>query len=113
MERNGIEYDPETNLPKLRDGLIWQIHESGSNGYLSIAIVESITYAKHTFLWLNWGWTTEYLTHEGLYSILRTDDLSDTAVQKKAEELFRDLDRMDETKRRVAELVGNYPPKKL
>ena len=113
MEPSEIEYDPETNLPKLRDGLVWQIRESASSGYLSISIVESVTYAKHTFLWLEWGLTTEYRTYEGLYSILRTDGLSDIAVQSKAEELFRELDRRDETKNRVSSLVGIYPPHKL
>lgn len=115
MEHNEIEYDEATNLPKLREGLFWYISES--NGWLSISIAEKVAYYKHKFNFLfwdfNWGEETKYNTYEGLYGHLRDTELSDGEVRAKAENLYIQLENLDETKNRIKALVGVYPPKKL
>lgn len=113
MERNGIEYDPETGLPKLREGLFWRIKAADTSNYLDISIVTEITYPKYSFLGVGWNRVTEYFTYEGLYVYARTEDVSTARIKTLAEVLYRDLDRMDETTARVDALVGIYPPKNL
>jgi hypothetical protein len=107
-----VEYDPETNLPKLRDGLFWKISDNES-GYINISIVEECIYNQHSFLGIEWGSVTRYDTYEGLYGYLRETEMSDTEIQLKAEELYRKLSTLDSRKKRAASLAGIYPPKKL
>lgn len=111
MERNDIEYDPETGLPQLREGLFWRIGDT-SSGYLAISIEHEVSYHKE-FMGVKYGKRTDLKTYEGLYAHIRTSAMSDDEIKDKAEELYTELDRLDATKARIESLVGIYPPKKL
>lgn len=112
MERNGIEYDPMTNLPKLREGLLWKIGTTSSRGYLTISIEHEVQLYKE-LMGVKYGKHTELRTYEGLYRHLRTDDLSNEAIRAKADELYTELDTLTVNKARMDSLVGLYPPKSL
>jgi hypothetical protein len=112
VERNGIEYDPETNLPKLREGLFWKIRRIEGASALSLSIVEQAEFYKYTFLWLNWGSYTEYRTFEGLYTHI-SSNLSDDRIKTEAEKLYTQLVEMESIEDWLTEREGIYPPKKL
>lgn len=112
MEPKEIEYDPETNLPKLPDGLFWKI-KARRSGYVSIEIVREVTNPKHTFFGFKWGYETEHSTVEDLYTYLKEDELSDENIRETAEDLYTSLVNLEVKKSRIDEIVGIYPPKKL
>lgn len=112
MEPEEIEYDPQTNLPTLRDGLFWQISPI-NGGYVTLSVVQYVTYYQHSFLGLRWGKVSKYQTYEGLYLPIRDDSLSDTDIKEGAERLYTQLTTLESRRNRAASLVGIYPPKKL
>lgn len=118
---------PLTGLPHLPDGYFWRITQDKPYDYSNVTYpnieIRRRTWVSSRFVVWSWFYTpddirkyanlVENALSNASHAVDKVDDLTPETIRATAVELRAEFQKIRDRKVRTAELMGDYPPKKL